>query len=107
MFHIIQAEIRCVMNGGDKDKENCAGNIIKTDTCENVDVKFQYQYCNWNADDLEERPDLKFIRKETWSKLRGEKQLPMLRTVLSPKKNAKSWLSIQQLVRAMIAQLQR
>jgi len=79
-------EIRCKLRGGDMDNENCNGNIVKSDTCKSIDVKFEYQYCNWNP---KEGNDLKFIKQQSWIKLGNEKQTPMSRTLLTTKEKCR------------------
>jgi len=81
-------EIRCKVRGGDKDGEDCAGNIVlkKSGPCEIIDVKFQYQYCNWNPT---EGTNIMFDRKNTWIKLRDVKHWPMSRIVLKPEEKCR------------------
>jgi len=82
-------EISCKLRGGDMDNENCNGNIVKSDTCKSIDVKFEYQYCNWNPTVGNNEKDLKFDRQQSWIKLGNEKQTPMIRTLLTTKEKCR------------------
>ena len=91
LFITTQTEIRCKLRGGDKDNENCNGNIVKSDTCKSIDVKIEYQYCNWNPT-VGNDNDLIFNIPQSWIKLGDEMQTPMLRTVLTTKEKCRIYV---------------